>query len=382
MDWEFENVSTDKYSATIHPYHARFIPQIPERFINQYTTPGDTVLDPFNGSGTTTMVASTMGREGIGVDLNPLACLIARVKCGDYEVARLEHHVDWFLQETRQATEEVSDVNSIEDIYQTDLEVSIPDFPNQEGWFMPQVLAEMGAIREKILRIEEEELKEFYLVALSATTKPLSKTQEDWTYIGDNMVPDSDSNSLEPDNEVKDVYSTFRNKVYNVLKGVKSYSKEQPAKVTIHQKDAKSMEVIEDEEVDFCITSPPYVNAVDYARYHRLSFYWLEYPITDTKEDEVGARAKRGRASAIEQYFEESSSIYEEVFRTLKDGGEFILVIGNSQHKHEEIPTVSRVKAICQDIGYDIEGEIRRDLHRQSMSQKNITEESIILLSK
>jgi DNA modification methylase len=63
----------------MHKYWARKPSNVVARYIEYYTNPGDTVLDPFMGSGVTVVEAARLKRIGIGVDLNPVACLIARM---------------------------------------------------------------------------------------------------------------------------------------------------------------------------------------------------------------------------------------------------------------------------------------------------------------
>lgn len=385
LDWKLEDADTDKYSATIHPYHARFIPQIPKRLIENFTEPGDRVLDPFNGSGTTTMISSVIDRPAVGVDLNPLACLIARVKCTCYDIDELEEHIDGFLRKANARIRSVDNQLRLDEIGSDSTEevpLKIPDFPDQERWYIDSVLKQMGALFHLIHEVEDESYKDFYKICFSAITKPVCRSQEDWTYIGDNMYPDKESNKLTPVDKNYDVYGNFEGKVHRALRGVKRYAESNPADAEIHQADSRYLDFLDEGSINFAVTSPPYANAVDYARYHRLSFYWLGYPVTETKEDEVGARSKRGRKSAVEDYFEESREVYEEVYRVLSEGSRFAIVVGNSQRKKEKIETVDRIREICEDIGYSYEGEIVRELARQSMSQKEITEESIIIVSK
>src|SRR5690348_9856531 len=80
INWDFASASTNSTTNTIHPYPAKFIPQIPRHFIEQFSNPGDTVYDPFLGSGTTAVEANILGRNAIGNDVNELAILISKVK--------------------------------------------------------------------------------------------------------------------------------------------------------------------------------------------------------------------------------------------------------------------------------------------------------------
>src|SRR6476620_1771725 len=80
LDWEFKTAHTGYYTHRCHPYSAKYIPQIPNLLISNFTKKNDLVLDNFVGSGTTLVESKVLGRNAIGVDINPLACLISKVK--------------------------------------------------------------------------------------------------------------------------------------------------------------------------------------------------------------------------------------------------------------------------------------------------------------
>ncbi|NJN98715.1 MAG: hypothetical protein HC875_33820 [Anaerolineales bacterium] len=80
LEWDFVNANTGYLTHSLHPYPAKFIPQIPNAMIQELSSFGETVLDPFCGSGTTLVEARRLGRNAVGIDANPLACLISRAK--------------------------------------------------------------------------------------------------------------------------------------------------------------------------------------------------------------------------------------------------------------------------------------------------------------
>jgi DNA modification methylase len=64
-----------------HPYCARFPSEIVEALLDRYTKPGDSVFDPFCGSGTTLVASLAHRRGGIGTDIDVLAGMLSEVKC-------------------------------------------------------------------------------------------------------------------------------------------------------------------------------------------------------------------------------------------------------------------------------------------------------------
>ena len=80
QSWEYADADTQQLTHNIHRYSGKFIPQIAARAISLLTQPGELVVDPYCGSGTTLLESALLARRAVGVDLNPLAVLIARVK--------------------------------------------------------------------------------------------------------------------------------------------------------------------------------------------------------------------------------------------------------------------------------------------------------------
>jgi|GEM_PF-1145225 Predicted DNA modification methylase len=75
VDWNFKDVETTYLSHSYHSYPARFIPQIPQTIIENFTSKGDFVLDPFCGCGTTLVESVLRGRRAVGIDINPNSML-------------------------------------------------------------------------------------------------------------------------------------------------------------------------------------------------------------------------------------------------------------------------------------------------------------------
>src|SRR5436309_4237098 len=80
IDWDFSKAKTVYLTHGLHPYPAKFIPQIPNALIQELSSVGETIADIFCGSGTTLLEALQLKRHAVGIDANPLASLITRAK--------------------------------------------------------------------------------------------------------------------------------------------------------------------------------------------------------------------------------------------------------------------------------------------------------------
>ena len=91
IDWTFKEISTSQYTHGFHQYPARMHPEIATRLIEKYATNSKTVvLDPFMGSGGVLVEAMLHGNNSIGIDLNPFAVLLSKVKTTPIDPKKLE----------------------------------------------------------------------------------------------------------------------------------------------------------------------------------------------------------------------------------------------------------------------------------------------------
>ena len=116
----------DRYPAKMIPHMARFL-------IERVSEPGDTVLDPFCGTGTVVREAVALRRNAIGLDVNPLATLFTRVKVGGYSRDLLERQLAEFLESFR-----------------TETTTYCLTFPNAKYWFTPATLRKLGVVRSVV----------------------------------------------------------------------------------------------------------------------------------------------------------------------------------------------------------------------------------------
>lgn len=80
QDLDFREQNSGYASHHFYSFPAKFPPQLPHKFIQALTLPGDVVLDPMMGSGTTVLEAFLTGRQGLGLDIDPLALMLTKTK--------------------------------------------------------------------------------------------------------------------------------------------------------------------------------------------------------------------------------------------------------------------------------------------------------------
>jgi len=94
-----------KHVHRLHPYLGKYIPQLVEIFLRKYFTKGQTVLDPFVGSGTTSVQANELGINSIGYDVSAFNILLARVKTAKYDTIKARKEILDILKRVRFATQ-------------------------------------------------------------------------------------------------------------------------------------------------------------------------------------------------------------------------------------------------------------------------------------
>jgi len=169
QEWNFHDANTAEFLHSLHPYPAKFIPQIPRKAIETWTEPGELVCDPFCGCGTTLLEASLLGRPSVGVDNNAVAVLVSKAKTALYTTSDL-----------KAGRKFASSLESRLASVQPKKEL-IPDNPNFLYWFGTEVLQRLSAIKSLILE-ENEPLHTLLLAAFSSIIVRVSYQDSDTRY--------------------------------------------------------------------------------------------------------------------------------------------------------------------------------------------------------
>lgn len=295
----------------IHPYPAKYIPQIPGSLIDYLGIPAHSVvMDPFCGSGTTLLEAAIRGHDAIGIDSNPIATLISRTKCVHLSKEQCEH---------------INVVLSRLDLFETteDAAINIPDFLNRDHWFQSNMQRELGYIRSLIDSVPDPQTADFLRTAFSAIIVKSSNQESDTRWRAKNKnLPDGFAIAM------------FKKKVLDMLCKMKQLEKYPLGSVTVKTQDSRYIDFIQDGTVACAVTSPPYMNSFDYYLYHKLRMYWLGYDHYEVQEKEIGSRNKHcDNGRGIDVYVESIFQVVEQVYKKLMPQGYFCVVIGDSIYK-------------------------------------------------
>lgn len=165
-DWDFTDAATDAI-AQIHPYPARFISEIPDTLIKELMKGKNSlVFDPFCGSGTTLIAAQKNGLNSVGVDLNPIACLLSRVKTSKLP--------DDFLGIAKSIKEKA------EAAYNDD--VAVPDIPNLDHWFKKDIQIAISTLLQEINKVTNKYNNDILRLSLSSIIVRVSNQESDTRY--------------------------------------------------------------------------------------------------------------------------------------------------------------------------------------------------------
>lgn len=284
----------------IYPYKGKFHPQMIRALLNIIgLRHGDTVLDPFIGSGTTAVEAQLLGINCVGIDISPLCVLQSRVKTESTAV--LPEIIKW--------KEEM--IKGIR-----------PSLFNLEG----------KANDDTLSFLHDERVKNFYkmakLVAISDNARRGRNFSNAFLRNLEMMIA-----------SVSD-YADIVKRLHLKL-----------GKMDIKIGDSRSLP-LDKESIDGVVTSPPYSIALDYVANDAHSLKELGYDLSEIREEFIGLRGKG--QTRIDLYNEDLKKSLEEMFRVLKPKKYAVIVIGNATYLGQEIKTVELTIDYAEKIGFTL----------------------------
>ena len=379
QDWSFTNDDTGYLTHDLHPYPAKFIPQIPSHLIGALSDPGDVIFDPFGGSATTAVEAVRMGRRAVSIDANPLSGLIGRVKTGFLNPA-----VRSDLDQLRAAVEGhiVSPALKKSGWSQTMIarhKAFIPDIPNIEKWFAESVIAELALIRFLMSETTEGLATDAALLALSRIILRVSYQDSETRYVAG------------PKKIVQGLaLSAFAESLNTILRRLEHAApslQKADAKFIVADSRAEVAGEVGSASVDLIVTSPPYPNATDYHLYHRFRLFWLGFDPRKLGQIEIGSHLRHQRnGTGIEEYNDDMRAVLKQCHSELKPGRYAVLVVGDALFKGSVFSTADAIVKAGLEVGFESVGVIERPLHTTkrsfSAAARRLRVEHLVVLRK
>ena len=371
LDWESKDASTRYFTHSYHSYSAKYIPQIPRYLISNLTKRNDLILDNFVGSGTTLVESKVLGRHAIGVDINPLACLVAKVKITNIQKPDLEKilSISMSIKEdilklrachgytnNNTSTFDLQDIGPI-----NNNDYLLANIPNHNilKWFNKNVIYELLTIKLKIDSLEENHIRDFLLVAFSSILRSSSNATSGFGNLMINKQPPKKSNIFEKFNRVVNIMVAKMEEFNQVT--------ENNSNIKIFNHDTRSLRFIADDTISFICTHPPYMASVPFAEYQKLSLWWLGFSQQELENKLIGGR--RARSDTAERFFQDIFTTLTEMKRVLQKKKYCCIIIGNPVYNNREWQLNEIIKKNASEVGLTLLKEITRMKYRLTMGK-------------
>lgn len=382
-------------------YPARSISLVPRQLLQTYKKEQGvgTVLDPFMGSGTTAIEGLLTGFSTVGVEIDPFARLVAEVSTTAFGKD------EW--QDLRDSYQHILSLFDSGTIPGSDL----PELHNIAYWFSNENLAKLLNLKAAIYAICQPESKElnFFRLVLADIIRPCSKAERQ------TLKPYISKKYAKTPAPVRE---TFQKSFESYAQAIREFSQ------VVNQRDAtfewtgnNAVAFQATNKVDIAITSPPYLNALDYTRCIKMESAWAgcanDSVIKTVKTNQVGDESRKAtngvsdelagliheyviqvgesdprRASVMTQYFEDMRRNLACVYEALRTNGEYHLIVGNGVIRGIEVPTHEILAKIGERMGFVWSGYFNYRIkdHRLSIPRNNnggkIDIEHVITLKK
>ena len=355
-------------ARTIHPFPARMAPNIAIDHLDSTANEELVILDPMCGSGTVLAAAAARGHSARGFDIDPLAVLMSSVATQVVDTEKVVVEAERVCALARGS--------SVDTPRWDDLETQ----KFAEYWFAAPQRRQLNRLSRELDKVDDDAVRRALQVALRRTiiTKaPKASLAADTSHSRPHRVATESS---------YDVYRGFESSVASLRKLLDERSI--VGSVEVRRGDARALDLA-DSSVDLVITSPPYLNAIDYLRGHKMSLIWFGHTIPELRKirsNSIGAeRALDGETlnqvddmisfienaandpeklprATIVRYAHDLTLFSRELHRVCREGADVVTVIGNSTLRGNYIQNDMLVRQAYENAGFRKKNRTERTL--------------------
>jgi len=324
-----------KHVHRLHPYLGKFIPQLVEVLLSRYFRPGQHVLDPFAGSGTTLVQALESGLDATGVDVAAFNCLLVGVKTRAYNPFVLE-------QELRAAHARIGE----------------PTTERPTGyvrrWFAPAAARELLSFRALV---DDYEHSDVLRVVLTRAARSARRTTHfDLDFPREPQLEPYWCHKHRRDCRPVETAARFLQRyTLDTLIRLKEFAhlRARGRSATVIHGDVRELSF--SQRFDGVLTSPPYPGLIDYHEQHRYAYELLG--LDDRRELEVGAAAAGTSRAAIGLYVDGIVEALGNASASLRPGAPVLIVVNDRRDLYPEI---------LERAGLRLEERLRRHVNRRT----------------
>ena len=362
---------------TVHPFPARMGPDLAIKRLRGLRRPS-IVLDPMSGSGTVLRHAAELGHEAIGRDLDPLAILMASVWTTPVDGRAISRRCAKLL-ELAQVADPCQPLPSIDDDPETQAFV--------EYWFAKPQRNDLRRLAIALKALGDGRCRPHDRATLNVLQLGLSRI----------VITKDRGASLGRDVSHSRPHKVATRSSYQVLPAFEQSvtqlrdrlcSQPPPGRLAVEYGDARALHDLPNGSIDIVLSSPPYLNAIDYMRAHRLSLVWLGYRLRELRTiraTSVGSergpdtssgsafepilealgsidRLPSGDRGMVHRYAGDIYRLMSEMARVLKTDGRAFLVVGNSCIRKTFVRNSAGFAAAGRMVGLKLTGSTEREL--------------------
>lgn len=288
------------------------------KLIEMFKIKKGVVLDPFCGVGTTNLACREKGIDSIGLEVSPLALFAAKVKTRDYDIAKLK-----------------DTLKTIKNVKFRKLDKSwIPS--SIRRYFNTHTLDDILLFRSMVEDLDDNLTKDFFMLGLISSATRCSYMYKDGAVVKVRKHP------------VPPFRKFYHHRMKRMIKDLERFETK-PCETIVNRGDARKMKIPE-ESIDFVITSPPYLNKIEYTKIYSVEEFLFFKPQKKRGiRSYIGIREGNNIAKA---YFSDMENVLKELHRVCKPGAKIGIVVGNGCFPDKIIESDLILSELAEKIGF------------------------------
>lgn len=280
------------------------------------------VLDPFCGVGTTNLACKERGLNSIGFELSPLALFAAKVKTRDYNVSE--------LKDTLKIIKKIK--------FRKFDRFWIPS--NVMRYFNTHTLDDILLFRNFVESITDNEVKDFFRLGLISSATRCSYMYKDGSVVKLRKHP------------IPPFRKFYHHRMKRMIRDLEKLNTRK-CDTMIKNQDARKLK-LPDESIDCVITSPPYLNKIEYTKIYNIEeFLFFKKPKKRGVRSYIGMREGN---DIVKAYFSDMENVLKELYRVCRPGAKLAIVVGNGCFPEGVVESDILLSETAEKIGFTVEG--------------------------